>query len=126
MTPDGNVRWPDNGGAVPGTKVVFNDAAAFTAAFGAWLDRVGEPTGYFLGVPPGTPWEQRSITPDTLGGKVFGYALDPTAASREGIEIHVSRVAPAFGQPGGGIQVQFLRGRAELTVNDLIAKGVLQ
>ncbi|MDM8084225.1 TNT domain-containing protein [Cellulomonas cellasea] len=93
--------------------------------FGTELDRVGEPHGFFLGIPPETPWAQRSLTPDTLGSDVYQYTFDAVAAAREGVEIQVSHVAKAFGQPGGGIQVQFLENGVGVRVNEMLRRGVL-
>ncbi|WP_066587947.1 TNT domain-containing protein [Cellulomonas timonensis] len=121
----GELRRPLNDGAVPGTKIIFEDPTLFAEMFGTKLDRVGKPGGVFLGVPPGTPWAQRSLTPDTLGSRVFQYAFDAAAAAREGVEIQVSQVAKAFGQPGGGIQVQFLQDGAEVIVQKMMDAGVL-
>ncbi|MDM8084222.1 TNT domain-containing protein [Cellulomonas cellasea] len=121
----GHIRRPLNDGAVPGTKFIFDDPTVFAEMFGTELDRIGEPRGFFLGIPPGTPWAQRSLTPDTLGSRVFQYFFDAAAASREGVEIQVSQVARAFGQPGGGIQVQFLLDGVGVPVNDMLTRGVL-
>ncbi|MDM8084224.1 TNT domain-containing protein [Cellulomonas cellasea] len=106
-------------GAVPGTKIVFEDPTLFAEMFGTELDRVGEPGGSFLGVPPGTPWAQRSLTPDTLGSAVHQYTLDATASARHGVTIQVSQVAEAFAQPGGGIQVQFLQHGGRVSVSEM-------
>ena len=125
MDETGQIRRPLNGGAVPGTKIIFDDPTVFAEMFGTELDRIGEPRGFFLGIPPGTPWAQRSLTPDTLGSRVFQYFFDAAAASREGVEIRVSQVARAFGQPGGGIQVQFLLDGVGVPVNDMLTRGVL-
>lgn len=125
-TADGAVRWPANGGSVPGTRLVFEDAGAFTEVFGDQLDRVGRPSGQYLGVPPGATWSERAITPDTLAQAVHRYEIDRAAASRAGVEIHVSQVAPAFGQPGGGIQVRFFKDDEALTVEMLVEDGVLR
>ncbi|WP_456789720.1 glycohydrolase toxin TNT-related protein [Cellulomonas sp. P5_C5] len=43
-----------------------------------------------------------------------------------GVTIEVSEIAPAFGRPGGGIQVRFMKGGRSITVRDLIADGVLE
>lgn len=125
-TADGGIRWPDNGGAVPGTQVTFTDPQAFVDTFGGRLDRVGEPRGSFLGAPPGALWPERAITPDTLEARVNSYVLDPMIAAATGVEVHVSEVAPAFGQPGGGLQVQFFRGADAVSVAELERWRVLR
>jgi hypothetical protein len=123
---NGDLRWPPNDGAVAGTKVEFTDPSAYVGTFGDELDRVGAPTGTYLGVPPGTSWPERALPPDTLGKDVPRYTFDPGAARQNGVTIETSQVAPAFGQPGGGLQVLLKQEGEALSVRRLIELGVLR
>lgn len=87
------------------------------------LDPLAQPN---LGVPPGTSWPERALPPDTLGKDVPRYAFDPEAARQNGVTVETSRVAPAFGQPDGGLQVLLKQDGEALSVRRLIELGVLR
>ncbi|WP_143082710.1 TNT domain-containing protein [Cellulomonas sp. KH9] len=118
-----DLRWPPNDGAVAGSRVVFHDLERFRALYGDRFDRVGWPGGTYLGVPPGLAWGERALPPANLDRPVMGYTF--TGRVPRGITVEVSEIAPAFGQPGGGIQVRFLRDGNAATVTDLLRWGVL-
>ncbi|MCW3402675.1 contact-dependent inhibition effector tRNA nuclease [Escherichia coli] len=65
---------------------------------GTRLDRYGEPTGSFL-APKGTPYEQRALAPGTKAEKYYEYEVIKPLPAIQG------KIAPAFGEPGGGIQI---------------------
>nr|WP_240897256.1 TNT domain-containing protein [Kineococcus vitellinus] len=122
---DGSIRWPPDGGAVARSRVFYDDPAAFTKAYGDAFDRIGGEGGGFLGVPPGTPYAQRSLAPYSLGADAHAYTF--TGKLPEDVRIEVSRIAPAFGQPGGGVQARFVDPHGEeYSVEWLKGKGVLR
>lgn len=121
VTGNGTVRWPPNDGAVPGTRVVFDDPAAFQSIYGRELDRVGGINGDYLGIPPGTPFDHRSLPPGHLSRQLHDYSF--TGDLPPGLTIEVSEIAPAFGRPGGGIQVRFLDGADPVPIRDLLPGG---
>lgn len=118
VLPNGSVRWPPNAGAVPGTRVVFDDADKFVEIYGDQFDRVGGPAGYYLGIPPGTPFVERALPPGLLEMRMHEYVF--TGELPPGVTIEISEIAPAFGQPGGGLQVQFMDGASPIRIEDLI------
>lgn len=120
---NGDVRWPPNRGAVTGSRVEFDDADRFMELYGDQFDRVGYPGGEYLGVPPGATWGQRGLPPGHLDRPVHDYGY--SGVLPEGVTIEVSEIAPAFGQPGGGIQVRFMEDGEALSVDELIRRGVL-
>jgi hypothetical protein len=124
-TGTGDVRWPPNRGAVPGTRVEFTDANRFLETYGDQFDRVGERGGDFLGIPPGASFAERALPPGHMNRAVHDYTFDPSTLSA-GVTIEVSEIAPAFGRPGGGIQVRFMEKGEAILVKDLIDKGILR
>jgi Tuberculosis necrotizing toxin/Pre-toxin domain with VENN motif len=94
ITPGGEWNWQKqapNGGAVPGTneKVVLQP--------GVEVDRFGNPTGGYL-APTGTPLGQRSMPPGALAEPYTQYVVSKP------FEVEKSVIAPAFDQPGLGVQ----------------------
>ena len=62
------------------------------------LDRVGEPVGSFL-APAGTAFDARALAPGAGASNVYVYEVIKPLLVLEG------EIAPAFGQPGGGVQI---------------------
>jgi hypothetical protein len=86
-----------NGGAIPGTERMT------TLQVGASFDRIGETSGSFIS-PVGTPIFERSLAPGSAASPLVKYeVLKPIPNATQ------STVAPAFGQPGGGTQIELLR-----------------
>ncbi|MCL2454806.1 MAG: Imm61 family immunity protein [Micrococcales bacterium] len=109
VRPDGWPRYPSNDGATPGTIVAYHDVEALVRDYGSHLDRIGRPTGEYLGLrPDGVPatFEQRSLPVTSLDQAYHQYQL--TGHLPDGWRIEVSEIAPGFGRPGGGIQLQVL------------------
>lgn len=104
---------------------MFTDPQSFVQVYGDRFDRVGEPDGQFLGVPPGVSFAERSLPPGHLNRAVYGYTFDPRVLPAS-VTIEVAEVAPAFGRPGGGIQLLFKDGTREMTVLELIRLDVLK
>ena len=80
-------------GAVPGTEKVVTLPRGFT------IDRLGSENGSFVS-PAGVPFDERSLAPGSASNSYRKYQVEkplPDAVQAE--------VAPAFGKPGGGIQI---------------------
>ena len=84
-------KWPENSGFVgkPRERVLER---------GVLLDRVGEPVGSFL-APAGTAFDARALAPGAGASNVYVYEVIKPLPVLEG------EIAPAFGQPGGGVQI---------------------
>ena len=121
---NGDIRWPPNRGAVPGTRIEFTDADRFVEIYGSQFDRIGDDGGGFLGVPPGASFDQRALPPVTLDESLNHYTF--TGVLPPGVTIEVSEIAPAFGRQGGGIQARFLENGRAMRVLDLIGDGILE
>ncbi|UCZ73546.1 glycohydrolase toxin TNT-related protein [Dickeya zeae] len=83
--------WPKNLGFA-------EDPVKATLPIGTRLDRYGEPSGSFL-APKGTPYEQRALAPGAKAEKYYEYEVIKPLPVIQG------KIAPAFGEPGGGIQI---------------------
>jgi hypothetical protein len=117
--PDGSWDWQKhapNGGAVPGTRQTG------AVKIGDTLDRYGFRGGEYMS-PANTPLAARSLPPGKIADPYEQYpVLKPFKVVKE-------EIAPAFGQPGGGIQL-----RAQIpevqnrfaTIDDLIQFGYLK
>lgn len=105
ILPDGSLRYPGNEGAVPGSRVVFTDPSEFLRNYGDLLDRMGGDGGSFFTLTD-TPFEARALPGSNLAGDFTTFRIADSLP--DGIRIEVSEVAPAFGQPGGGLQIQFV------------------
>lgn len=126
----GSEHWynfPANGGALPGTRVAYTDAASYMRDYGVQLDRVGGDGGKYLAVmEDGQPasWEHRALHVDSLREPYHSYTFGRLP---DGWTIEVSEVAPGMGQPGGSIQVRIFDDEGEpRSVEDLTRRGVLR
>lgn len=106
-TSDGSLewRWPDNDGAVPGTEV----RRPITSDDTFVLDRIGGGGGTYFS-PLDTPFGQRALPPDRLNFDRQAWVVDTdNPLVKHGlVEVESSQIAPAFGQPGGGVQYRFV------------------
>lgn len=126
----GGVRWPENAGAVPGSRVHYESLDALFRDYPefAHLDRVGGWGGDYLTVE-GTPFEQRGLTP---GHRAMDYsAFDLTPPLPAGVKVEISVIDRAMGYSGGGWQVRFFRETPTgapryLSVEELIDLEVLR
>lgn len=120
-------NYPPNAGAVRGTRIAYSDVDAFVRDYGAYLDRVGEPTGKYLGLrPDGVPanFESRGLPISSLKEQIHTYEL--TGFLPDEWRIEISEIAPAFGREGGGIQVLVKNDSGSVVrVSDLIKAGVV-
>ncbi|MFF9564970.1 glycohydrolase toxin TNT-related protein [Leifsonia sp. NPDC014704] len=123
-------RYPPNDGAVPGTRRDYRDLAAYIRDWGSALDRIGKDNGNFLGVMrDGQPasFEQRSLPVNSLEQRYHSYRLaEEWPPGTENWSIEHSKIARAFGRPGGGHQV-LVRDQEgnKVTVKKLLDRGVL-
>lgn len=115
--PDNRPIYPGNNGAVDGSRHTFTDMASFRAVHGDTLDRMGGHGGDFLS-PEGVPFEHRALPGSNLLQPYHVFRLADELP--DGVRIEVSDVAPAFGQPGGGVQLQFVSDAKVFTVDELL------
>jgi hypothetical protein len=120
---NGDLRYPDNDGAVLGRRLHFNDVAAFQKHYGDALDRFGGDGKYFS--PEGTSFEDRALAPGSLGDPY--HRLQLTGELPPNWKIEVSQVAPAFGRDGGGLQIRILDANDQaLRMSELEKLGLLK
>jgi hypothetical protein len=110
VKPDDSPRYPGNDGAVPGTRIEFEDPTLFGEHYSTTIDRMGRDTGTYFSFP-GTSFEQRGLPPTNLRDPYSVFEIDTEAMKANGFKIQVSRIDAAFGQPGGGLQVQVVTAR---------------
>lgn len=100
----------------PGTAPV-----PFALETGLVVDRFGADGGRLLH-PAGTTFPQRSQPPSELDEALPDYGLRAFRVVRP-VEVRAGRVAPWFGQPGGGLMFQL----ADVSndIGDLLEDGIL-
>ncbi|MDT8848894.1 glycohydrolase toxin TNT-related protein, partial [Pantoea dispersa] len=87
----GDWNWP--------AKLGFaEEPVKTTLPVGTHLDRYSKTNGSFL-APQGTPQEQRALAPGSLADKYHEYVVIKPLPVMQG------KIAPAFGEHGGGIQI---------------------
>lgn len=107
IQPDGRPRYPENNGAAAGSRIEFEDPTTFDQYYSTTVDRMGGDTGGYFSFP-GTSFEQRGLPPTNLRDPYSVFEMDTTAMKENGFRVQISRVDPAFAQPGGGLQVQII------------------
>lgn len=102
----GTMHWAPNDGAVFGTRVRFTDLDSFNRVAGnLHIDRLGRTSGSYMGLGGGT-FAERGLPPNQVGQDQFWHVrVRPDAELPPGWSIEVSRIAQAYGQPGGGLQL---------------------
>jgi hypothetical protein len=87
----------------PGAKAAPATAVA-TLPKSMLVDQFGQESGSYL-YPDGTPFKERSLPPSTLSttDRAFPYNYHRYQVVRE-FRVRAGVTAPAFGQPGGGVQ----------------------
>ena len=109
---NGDIDWDGyapNGGRVPGTVKIDQ-----TINKGTIIDRYGSKYGSYTS-PAGTPFEQRALPYDNNSWAYHKYEVIKVI---DGVTI--SEIAPAFNQPGGGIQFEL-----PSCIKDLVKNGYL-
>jgi len=81
----------------------------------ALVDRYGFPAGHYLS-PVGTPFTQRAIPPDAVVKPYYVYRV------KKRLRVESGKIAPFYGEPGGGRQY-FL---PDVTIEALVQQGVLK
>jgi len=76
----------------------FGEITKKTLPIGTKVDRLGSPFGSYL-APAGTAYEARALPPGSGAEKFYSYEVAKPLPVIEG------KVAPAFGQEGGGLQM---------------------
>ena len=89
--PDGSWRYPEKNNGFEGSTT------SETLPVGTRLDRYGPDNGNFLS-PAGSPYEQRSLPPDTDRNDYRVYEVI------KALPVVSGQTAAWFGQPGGGVQ----------------------
>ena len=88
---NGDWNWP--------AKLGFaEEPVKTTLPVGTRLDRYGKTNGSFL-APQGMPQEQRALAPGSLADQYHEYVVIKPLPVMQG------KIAPAFGEPGGSIQI---------------------
>lgn len=121
-------NYPPNDGAVRGSRIVYENLGAFIRDYGDQLDRIGPPRGDYLALKPdglSASFEQRSLPVRSLANDVYDYEF--TGYLPSGWTVEISKIAPAFGRPGGGFQILVHNEVGDvIRVADLEEMGVLR
>ncbi|KMO82520.1 TNT domain-containing protein [Mycolicibacterium chlorophenolicum] len=115
-------NWPGNDGFPPG----YVPQPAHLPE-GTIIDRFGSEYGQYLS-PDGTPYSDRAITPETLGGEYNRYMVTG-APLPSGWRIVEGPVEPWFGQTPSPGALQYMVVGPEgtrISVNDLLEKGIIE
>ena len=104
------ILWDD----APFEGFLYNWRIAVTLSPGTRIDRFGLETGRYL-APEGTPLAARALPPSSTRGAPTVYEV------ARPLNVEAGLAAPAFGQPGGGIQY-----KTSSPVADLIRMGYLK
>jgi hypothetical protein len=121
---NGDLRYPDNDGAVKGRRLEFTDVDEFQNHYGDVLDRFGNEGGRYFS-PDGTPFEARALPPGSLGQPYLRMRL--AGELPHNWKIEVSEVAPAFGRDGGGLQIRVLDANGQaMRMSELQDLGIVK
>ena len=105
--PDGSPIWPPNRGFDGNpTKVTLEP--------GTLIDRYGYDGGTFVS-PKGIPYTERSLP---IGTDQKPYTVFEVVKP---VEVQAGKIAPWFGEKGGGIQYEFSQ-----KISDLLQQGILR
>lgn len=112
LNPNGSARYPSE---ADGFWQGFNEAPSVVVLPpGTLLDRFGRETGRYL-APLGASFPARAVAFVCADAPYHTYRV------RAPLPVLAGRIAPWFGEPGGGIQ--FL---VDASVGELVAMGVLE
>ena len=105
--PDGSPIWPPN-------KGFDGNPTKITLESGTLIDRYGYDGGTFVS-PKGVPYTERSLP---LGTDKKPYTVFEVVKP---IEVQAGKIAPWFGEKGGGIQYEFSQ-----KISELLEQGILR
>ena len=121
-------HWPPNDG-YEGEPTVYSSVAEYVEDFGKDVDRIGHPSGSYLGsIEDGVPasFEERSLRPTSVNDYYYQYEFTE-APLPEGWTIKSGKAAAWNQQPGGAAQLQVMKSDGEpASVQELLAKGNLK
>jgi len=103
----GNPIWPPNRG-------FDGEPVTTTLQPGTRIDRYGYDGGTFVS-PEGTPYSQRALAPGTESKP---YTVFEVAKP---VEVQGGKIAPWYGEEGGGIQYEFSE-----SISELLEQGILK
>ena len=117
-------HWPPNDG-YEGEPTVYSSVAEYVEDFGKDVDRIGHPSGSYLGaIEDGVPasFEERSLRPTSVNDYYYQYEFTE-APLPEGW----TKAAAWNQQPGGAAQLQVMKSDGEpASVQELLANGILK
>ena len=105
--PDGSPIWPPNRG-------FDGNPIKVTLEPGTLIDRYGYDGGTFVS-PKGIPYTERSLP---IGTDQKPYTVFEVVKP---VEVQAGKIAPWFGEKGGGIQYEFSQ-----KISDLLQQGILR
>ncbi len=121
-------HWPPNDG-YEGEPTVYSSVAEYVEDFGKDVDRIGHPSGSYLGaIKDGVPasFEERSLRPTSVNDYYYQYEFTE-APLPEGWTIKSGKAAAWNQQPGGAAQLQVMKSDGEpASVQELLANGILK
>ena len=128
----GEKEWvdhcPPNDG-YEGEPTVYSSVAEYVEDFGKDVDRIGHPSGSYLGsIEDGVPasFEERSLRPTSVNDYYYQYEFTE-APLPEGWTIKSGKAAAWNQQPGGAAQLQVMKSDGEpASVQELLANGILK
>lgn len=107
------VKWPPDDGYDEAGRVFYSSVGEFVSDHGSDLDRIGHPSGGYLGVVEnGVPasFEERSLNPQSLHDHYYRYEFASDAQLPDGWRIETGRAAAWGQQPGGARQLRIIKG----------------
>lgn len=121
-------HWPPHDG-YEGEPKVYSSVAEYVEDFGKDVDRIGHPSGSYLGaIEDGVPasFEERSLRPTSVNDYYYQYEFTE-APLPEGWTIKSGKAAAWNQQPGGAAQLQVMKSDGEpASVQELLANGILK
>mgnify|MGYP000843596645 FL=1 len=121
-------HWPPNDG-YEGEPKVYSSVAEYVEDFGKDVDRIGHPSGSYLGaIEDGVPasFEERSLRPTSVNDYYYQYEFTE-APLPEGWTIRSGKAAAWNQQPGGAAQLQVMKSDGEpASVQEILANGILK
>ena len=121
-------HWPPNDG-YEGEPKVYSSVAEYVEDFGKDVDRIGHPSGSYLGaIEDGVPasFEERSLRPTSVNDYYYQYEFTE-APLPEGWTIRSGKAAAWNQQPGGAAQLHVMKSDGgPASVQELLANGILK